>query len=151
MKHLLMTAAVAVTTCINPVYAADVGVSVSIGQPGFYGRLDIGGYPPPRLLYPQPIIIQQVPVYGEPLYLRVPPGHAKHWSKHCYKYQACGEQVYFVRDDWYQREYVPRYREHHGDRYDGDHRHRGRDHDDHDRGHGKGKDHGHGHGRGHDR
>jgi hypothetical protein len=25
------------------------------------------------------------------------------------EYNACGRPVYFVRDDWYQREYVPRY------------------------------------------
>ena len=53
-----------------------------------------------------------------PIYLRVPPGHAKHWSKNCHKYNACGERVYFVKDDWYNREYVPRYQEQHRDRRD---------------------------------
>jgi hypothetical protein len=45
----------------------------------------------------------------QPVYLRVPPGHEKHWSKHCGKYGACGQPVYFVREDWYQTQYVPRY------------------------------------------
>ncbi len=38
------------------------------------------------------------------------PGHEKHWRKHCAQYNACGRPVYFVRDDWYNNEYVPRYR-----------------------------------------
>lgn len=156
MKRLLIAAPLLAATLCSQAYAADVGVSVSIGQPGFYGQIDIGDFPRPALLYPQPVMIQPVPYGRPPVYLRVPPGHAKHWSKHCYQYGACGERVYFVRDDWYRREYVPRYRERHGDGdfrggdrfYEG--RDRGGDHDrDHDRGHGHGHGgHGHGHGRG---
>jgi hypothetical protein len=56
-------------------------------------------------------------MHRPPIYLRVPPGHAKHWSKHCHEYNACGERVYFVQDDWYQHEYVPRYQERHGDNH----------------------------------
>lgn len=116
MKRLL-TVAIAAAIAI-PALAADVGVSVSIGQPGFYGRLDIGGYPPPQLIYREPIVIERVPVDRPPVYLRVPPGHAKKWRKHCHEYNACGERVYFVRDNWYKREYVPRYQKQHGDRRD---------------------------------
>jgi hypothetical protein len=88
--------------------AADVGVSISVGQPGFYGRIDIGNAPPPVLVYPQPVIIQ--PVRGaQPIYLHVPPGHAKDWRKHCGKYNACAQPVYFVKDDWYNTVYVPHY------------------------------------------
>lgn len=135
MKRFLIGAALVAITVTTPVLAADVGVSVSVGQPGFYGRLDIGGYPPPRVIYRQPVVIEQVPVARPPVYLRVPPGHAKHWRKHCREYNACGERVYFVRDDWYNREYVPRYRKHHHDRRDegrGDHGddHRGDQRDD---------------------
>jgi len=113
MKRFLIAFAVAAATSGSTAHAADVGVSVSIGQPGFYGRLDIGGYPAPALLYPEPVMIQAVPYGRPPLYLRVPPGHAKHWHKYCHRYSACGERVYFVRDDWYQREYAPVYRERH--------------------------------------
>jgi hypothetical protein len=123
-----------------PVRANDVGVSVTIGQPGFYGQIDVGGFPRPALLYPQPVMIERVPVVRPPIYLRVPPGHAKHWERHCYEYNACGEQVYFVRDDWYTREYVPHY---HGQREN--YRDDRRDYRDDHRGHG------HGHGRGRDR
>ncbi|MHB1590337.1 MAG: hypothetical protein ACYCTW_02210 [Sulfuricella sp.] len=118
MKRFLIAAAVAAATVTTPALAADVGVSVSIGQPDFYGRLDIGGYPQPQLVYRQPIVIERVPMNRPPIYLRVPPGYAKHWSKHCREYNACGERVFFVQDNWYNREYVPRYQEHHRDRRD---------------------------------
>jgi hypothetical protein len=93
--------------------AADVGVSVSVGQPGFYGRIDIGNAPPPVLIYPQPVIIQRVHAAPSPIYLHVPPGHAKKWSKHCQKYDACGRPVYFVKDDWYNNVYVPHHQSSH--------------------------------------
>ncbi|UCV02221.1 hypothetical protein [Dechloromonas denitrificans] len=156
MKRFLITLSALCCTLGTPAMASDVAVSVNIGQPGFYGQIDIGGFPRPRLLYPQPVFIERVPVGRPPVYLRVPPGHARHWRDHCYEYRACGERVYFVRDDWYNREYAPRYRDRHGDRdgYRGNYREDRRDHerwdnrqerrgDDHDRGHG------HGHGRDH--
>ena len=100
--------------------AADVGVSISIGDPNFYGRIDIGNFPRPVLIQPQPMIIQPAPygVVRQPLYLRVPPGHAKNWRKHCARYNACGYPVYFVRDNWYRDVYAPRYRSEHGYRDD---------------------------------
>lgn len=114
MKRFLIAVAVATAGVSLPAHAGDVAVSVSIGQPGFYGRIDIGGYPAPVVVYPQPVIVERlVPLDRPPIYLRVPPGHAKHWSKHCHEYNACGERVYFVRDNWYRHEYVPRYQEQH--------------------------------------
>lgn len=119
MKRFLIAAAVAVATSIPaPVFATDVGVSISVGQPGFYGRLDIGDFPPPQVIYRQPVAIGRVSVNREPIYLRVPRGHARKWSKHCHEYNACGERVLFVQDKWYTREYVPRYREQHRERRD---------------------------------
>jgi hypothetical protein len=118
MKRYLIAAAIFAATVTSPVHAADVGVSVSIGQPGFYGRLDIGGFPQPPLIFPQPMIIQRGQMERPPIYLRVPPGHAKHWSKHCREYNACGERVFFVQDGWYEREYAPRYQKQHSDRQD---------------------------------
>ena len=129
MNRLLIAAALAAATV--PALAADVAVSVHVGQPGFYGRIDIGNFPPPRLLYPEPVIIQpvRVGVVRQPIYLHVPPGHAKDWRKHCRKYNACGQPVYFVQENWYNNVYVPRYR-------DGK-----RDGKGHDKKHGKGKGH----------
>ena len=146
MKRFLIAAAIAAATVTTPALAADVGVSVSIGQPGFYGRLDIGGYPQPQVIYRQPIAIQRVPAHRPPIYLRVPPGHAKHWSKHCREYNACGERVYFVQDNWYNREYVPRYQKQHRDRR-GDRRdERGNDNrGNHGNGHGNDRGHGRDH------
>jgi hypothetical protein len=117
MKNFIILMAFATVALTAPAFAADVGVSVSVGQPGFYGRIDIGDYPypQPRLIYRQPRVVEPVYVEREPIYMRVPPGHAKNWRKHCHKYNACGERVYFVQDNWYNNEYVPQYRERHGE------------------------------------
>ena len=112
MKQFLAALALAAVTVTA--LAADVGVSISVGQPGFYGRIDIGSYPQPRLVYAEPLIIQSPragAAVGRPLYLHVPPGHAKDWRKHCGKYDACGQPVYFVQESWYNDVYVPGYRE----------------------------------------
>lgn len=109
--------------------AADVGVSINIGQPGFYGRIDIGNAPPPVLIYQEPVLINRVTVVPAPIYLRVAPGHEKNWGKHCRHYNACGRPVFFVRDEWYRDVYAPQYREQHG------------------HGHGRGRDGGQGEGR----
>lgn len=111
MKRFLFLAVMVAITSAHSAIAADVGLSLSVGQPGFYGQLDIGDLAPPRVIYRQPVLVERVEVERPPVYLRVPPGHAKNWKKHCRKYNACGERVFFVRDDWYNREYVPRYRE----------------------------------------
>jgi hypothetical protein len=112
MKNLILAAAI-FTGAVLPA-AAQTNVSVSIGQPGFYGRIDIGDYAAPPVMVAQPVIIQrEVRYVAEPVYLRVPPGHRKNWSRYCRRYEACGRPVYFVRDDWYLKEYAPRYRERH--------------------------------------
>lgn len=108
MNQIFRIAAFVVAS--SPAFAANVGMSVSVGQPGFYGQIDIGGYPPPPVIYRQPIMVEPVIVDRPPIYLRVPPGHAKNWGKHCHQYHACGERVFFVQDAWYNREYAPRYR-----------------------------------------
>lgn len=118
MKRLLFAAALAALAA--PVLAADVGVSVSIGQPGYYGRLDIGGYSQPQVIYQRPRVMYRAAMYRQPIYMHVPPGHARNWRKHCRAYNACGERVYFVQNNWYDREFVPHYRQNHRDgrRYD---------------------------------
>ncbi|WP_410499962.1 hypothetical protein [Chitinibacter sp. S2-10] len=88
--------------------AADVGFSVSVGDPNFYGRIDVGQYRP-EVIYTRPVIIHQAPYGYPPIYLRVPPGHAKHWHKHCGYYGACARPVYFVHDRWYRDTYRTRY------------------------------------------
>lgn len=144
LKHLVISGAILFAS--GSALAADVGVSVSIGQPGFYGRIDIGDYPypQPRVIYNRPVVIHRHVDMYEPIYLRVPPGHAKKWSRYCGRYNACNRPVYFVQDNWYHNEYAPLYRERHDEGYRGrdDDRNHGRNNDrgnDHSRGHGQGR------------
>lgn len=143
MKRFLL-ATVLVTIAV-PVFADHVGMSVNIGQPGFYGQIDIGNFPRPAVIYPAPVIIQSVPMgmVPQPIYLRVPPTHRSNWGRHCHRYGACGQPVYFVQDNWYNNVYVPGYYDYRGGwggyrgYYDGRGYDRG-DHHHHHRGHGRG-------------
>ena len=72
-------------------------------------------------------------VSGEPLYLRVPPGHSRDWKRYCGRYDACGRPVYFVRNDWYNNVYSPRYREDHREGRRDDRDNRDERHDNNDR------------------
>ena len=177
MKRTILALATGLAI-VGSAQAGNVGVSLSIGQPGFYGQIDIGNAPRPQLIYSQPVMVERVAVSAPPLYLVVPPGYQRNWSRHCREYGACGRQVYFVRQDWYDSVYVPHYRDHYysggwhdARRVDRDHdgvpdyrdrdrgqgwangRPRDRDHDgipdNRDRDHGNGN--GHGNGRDRDR
>ena len=130
MRGKMLYAAMLVV-CGAKALAADVGLSVNVGQPGFFGQIDIGGAPAPRLIYTQPVVVAPEARYGDapPIYLHVPPGYERHWRRHCAEYDACGRRVYFVRDDWYNREYVPHY-QHYGDRDHRDDRDHHEDRDD---------------------
>jgi len=97
-----------------PAIADDLGINVVLeGEvaPGVYGRVELGKDSHPDIYYPQPVVILKEPRYAkyQPVYLHVPPGHAKNWSKHCHKYHACERPVYFVKsveyDESYQREH----------------------------------------------
>lgn len=117
MKPFFLT--VMIICMASSALASDVAVSVSVGQPGFYGRIDIGNAPRPELIYTQPIVVHPVPagVAYRPVYMHVPPGHAEHWGNHCQRYNACGRPVYFVRDRWYNDVYVPHYAKHGGKKH----------------------------------
>lgn len=138
----------------------DVKVSGEL-TPGVYGEVHVGNAPPPPVVYAKPVIIEQQPqrVEGRPIYLNVPPGHARDWARHCHEYHACNRPVYFVKS----AEYEPSYRDHRGrghkdegrrgDGYrDGDRRDERRDEDyrDEDRRGDRGDDDHRGHGRGRD-
>jgi hypothetical protein len=109
LKKYLFTvlAALAAASAAAPAWSAvDVGVGITIREPGVYGRIEIGSQPPPPLLYPQAVIIAAPAVVVQPpLYLYVPPGHAKNWGKHCGQYNACARHVYFVQESWVQTRY----------------------------------------------
>ena len=124
----LFAAAALGLLCTATSHAGDLNIGVVLSgelTPGVYGRVMLSsGRPPPPLVYAQPVIVQAVP-YGPPpppVYLYVPPGHARHWAQHCREYHACHRPVYFVRG----AEYEPGYR--------GPGHYTGRDRDYHDRG-----------------
>ncbi|HRR48622.1 MAG TPA: hypothetical protein P5293_01405 [Bacteroidales bacterium] len=120
MKKILLV--ILLILCFSiPSHASDVqwGFSIGIGQPGFYGRIDIGsGYPAPMCVYPQPMFAVYDPYYNNMpiLYLYVPSIHITNWGAYCHHYNACNRRVHFVQDRWYHNIYVPAYRHRHGDR-----------------------------------
>ena len=123
---------------------AQVSATVNVNVPGVYGQLTLGGLPQPEVLLPHAVIAVPPPAAvvvepPRPLYLHVPPGHEKHWSKHCHEYDACGRPVYFVSDRWYHEVYAP----HQHGYSEGDHDRHGHE-DEHGHGHGHGEDHDHG-------
>ena len=100
MKKLLLLCLLASATSAQ---AVDIGVNINLGDPGYYGVIQ---EPRPVVIYEQPVIVRRTTVVrSEPLYLRVPPGHAKHWDQHCDEYRACDRQVYFVDEGWYETTY----------------------------------------------
>jgi hypothetical protein len=124
--HILLLPALALAASVAQ---AQVSVSATIsGQvvPGVYGQVQIGGGPPPPVVYAQPVVAQPVvvaePVPVQPIYLHVPPGHAKHWKEHCHEYNACNRPVYFVRSAEYEPGYRPeKHHGHHDDDDQGEH------------------------------
>jgi hypothetical protein len=117
--------------------AAIVLSGQAFGAVNVFGRIDIGGLPqPPALIVSTPVIVTHGPGVDqrEPVYLHVPEDHRRHWSRHCREYNACGERVFFVKDDWYQHQYVPHHDMHEHEHFDRDHHDDRHDHDDHDRG-----------------
>lgn len=59
MKKLLAAFALTAAACAAPAMAADVGISITVGEPGFYGQLDIGDIGRPRVIYGQPMLIER--------------------------------------------------------------------------------------------
>jgi hypothetical protein len=135
---LVALSVLAIGAAVSPARAQNVSINATISGeivPGVYGQVVLGNQSPPPVVYAQPVVVEPAPVIVgapaiEPIYLHVPPGHARNWRKHCHEYNACNRPVYFVRS----AEYDPGYRPDH------DHHEHGRHDDDHDRG-----DHGHGH------
>ncbi len=133
MRRLLLCFFVATVACVSASEAGELGIHVILSgevAPGVYGQVQLGNEGPPPVVYAQPLLIESRPMPPPPVYLHVPPGHARNWRRFCRDYNACDRPVYFVRSEEYAPDYVKR------------HRH----HDDEDDDHGHGRDHGHGHG-----
>lgn len=105
---------------IGAAAGAAAQIDIKLGQSGYYGRIDLGNLRAPPVIYQDPMLVQRPNNYREvpPTYLRVPPNHAKQWSRYCAAYEACDRPVYFVQDSWYNNTYAPQYRRDHGDRDD---------------------------------
>ena len=111
MKRLISLLLLNLSCLLTPAVHAQGMVSVSMGQPGFYGRIDIGnGYPQPPLIFPNALMGNPGVFSGQPVYMHVPPHHAHYWSSHCHLYGACDWMVYFVDNNWYSSVYVPGFR-----------------------------------------
>jgi hypothetical protein len=137
--RFVVWSALASVAALSAAHAQSVSVNATItGEvlPGVYGQVVLGSRPPPPVVYAQPTIVQPPPVVVgappvEPIYLHVPPGHAKNWHKYCHQYHACDRPVYFVKS----AEYGPGYRPDHHDHGHHDDDHGDHDHGDHDHGH----------------
>jgi hypothetical protein len=107
--YIALLAALVLLATAAQVFAQSVSINATItGEvlPGVYGQVMLGNRPPPPVVYAQPVVAVPVavaqPVAVEPIYLHVPPGHAKHWRQHCHEYNACNRPVYFVKSAEYE-------------------------------------------------
>jgi hypothetical protein len=115
MKSALIGASVGVAFC-TAAFAADV--TVSVGEPGYYGRVDVSDAAKPTLVSPRPVVVEREHVVEEPIYVYVPSDQQRDWARYCGKYSACDRPVYFVEERWYNDVYVPRYRSEHAARHE---------------------------------
>ena len=140
MKSISAITLTALTFVSLSSHAAPATIHLSVGgeiSPGVYGNVQFGNAPPPPVFYPQPRIIVSQPEHAsaQPIYLHVPPGHAKNWAKHCRKYDACNQPVYLVKSAEYEPGYSKRKKNdrhgegHQNEKHHGD-GHRGEKHDD---------------------
>jgi len=115
-----MAVAAFVVATIAPVAeAADKDAIVTINgpvTPGIYGRVAMASTATaaattvkPPLVYSQAMLVDAPSATGavEPVYLHVPPDHAKNWKKYCAKYDACNKPVFFIKSAEYEPGYQP--------------------------------------------
>jgi len=108
-------AAIAIGAVAPLAGAADKATVAAISgpvKPGVYGRVAMTSTPAaakPALVYSQPMMVDNPETTGviEPVYLHVPPEHAKNWKKNCAKYEACNKPVFFIKSAEYEPGYVP--------------------------------------------
>ncbi|MEJ6000272.1 hypothetical protein [Paucibacter soli] len=93
--------------------APELGLSLTLAQPGVYGRIEIGAQQMPRVYYPQTVVVQPAQLGYRPVYIYAPEWQVRHWPRHCHHYGACDRPVYFVRDDWVRENYRQEHRHEH--------------------------------------
>ena len=116
MKKIHLAVAAFVAAAAGAAQAqVSVGVGLNINVPGVYGRVDIGApgpaFVPPPVVYAEPVVIAPSPVAVRqaPIYLYVPDAYQRDWRHHCAAYGACGQPVYFVREQWVHDRYIQHY------------------------------------------
>ncbi len=112
MNHLFLITAIITLGLPNLVAAGNYGLGVVIDDPAYYyGEVDVRAVPDPWLVYEQPVTIETTAATANvaPIYLYVPGDHHRRWFKHCHEYDACDIPVYFVKENWYKKVYVPAY------------------------------------------
>jgi hypothetical protein len=116
MKKIQLAAVALVAIAAGAAQAqVSVGAAININVPGVYGRVDIGApgpaFAPPPVVYEQPVIIAPSPVaiHQRPIYLYVPDAYQRDWRHHCGAYGACGQPVFFVKEQWVHDRYVQHY------------------------------------------
>lgn len=119
MNRSLAALALIALGSVAPVMA-EVSVSVTLGEPEYYGRIELDeGYYRPRLVNDRPVVLDQRYRNMAPIYVRAPRDQHSDWRQHCAKYDACERPVFFVRDEWYTQIYAPRYRQLHARNFEG--------------------------------
>lgn len=114
MKNKSSTLAVLATSLsVFGTAALAADVVVKVGEPGYFGRIEVLDAPKPVLISTEPVIIQRERMINEPTYVYVPADQRTNWAANCSKYEACGRPVYFVEDRWYNDVYVPHYKSRH--------------------------------------
>lgn len=92
-----------------PAAAQSVSLSLSVVQPGVYGRIDIGPEAPPAGFVVGSFGVPARVVVQQPMYIYAPEDHWRHWSEHCHRYNACGRPVYFVDERWVRARHAERH------------------------------------------
>jgi hypothetical protein len=110
-KYLLLLTGLLALHAAPCALAADLDLNVILSgevRPGVYGQVQLGNAPRPVVVYERPrvVVVDRRYEHEPPIYLHVPPGHARHWDKHCHDYHSCGRPVYFVRSQEYEPTYV---------------------------------------------
>lgn len=102
VRQWLLVPATALLLAASAGARAQAYVNVTVGgafAPGVYGQISMGNNPPPPVINAAPVIVGQ-PVYGAPvMYLYVRPKEYRDWGRYCWRYNACGRPVRFVRVD----------------------------------------------------
>lgn len=114
MKNYLSRGILALLMCTSIAQADDLGINVVLEgelKSGVYGRVELGKNSHPEVIYSEPrVVVVEEHMDRHPVYLHVPPGHAKHWDKHCHEYHACSRPVYFIMSDEYREK--PKHKKH---------------------------------------